>query len=89
MSKTRKIEVFSAGCTLCDQAEKTVRDINCPSCDVTVLNMNDPATMARAKQLGVRSVPAVAINGKLASCCQGRGIDEKVLQEAGLGKPLS
>ena len=27
----------------------------------------------RAKRLGIRSVPAVAINGKLADCCAGRG----------------
>ena len=89
MSNTRKIEVFSAGCPLCNEAEKTVRDLACPSCDVTVLNMNEPETMERAKQLGVQSVPAVAIDGKLAGCCTGKGIDEKVLQDAGLGKPLS
>ena len=89
MSKTRKIEVFSAGCPLCSEAEKTVKDLACPSCDVTVLNMKEPASMERAKQLGVHSVPAVAVDGKLACCCTGRGIDEKVLQDAGLGKPLS
>jgi len=89
MSTTRKIEVFSAGCPLCDKAEKTVRDIACSSCDVTVLNMNEPETMERAKQLGVQSVPAVAIDGKLAVCCGRKGIDEKALQDAGLGKPFS
>ena len=89
MSKTRKIEVFSAGCPLCSEAEKIVKDLACPSCDVTVLNMKEPASMERAKQLGVHSVPAVAIDGKLAGCCAGRGIDEKILQDAGLGKPFS
>ena len=89
MSGTRKIEVFSAGCPLCDEAEKTVRDLACPSCDVTVLNMNEPETMERAKQLGIQSVPAVAIEGKLVGCCDRRGIDEKALQDVGLGKPLS
>ena len=89
MSGTRKIEVFSAGCPLCDEAEKTVRNLACPSCDVTVLNMNEPETMERAKQLGVQSVPAVAVDGKLAGCCAGRGINAEALQDAGLGKPLS
>ena len=89
MSKTRKIEVFSAGCPLCSEAEKTVRELACPSCDVTVLNMQEPTSLERAKELGVHSVPAVAIDGKLAGCCTGRGIDEKALQDAGLGKPLS
>ncbi len=89
MSNTRKIEFFSAGCPLCSEAEKTVRELACPSCDVTVLNMQDPESLKRAKKLGVHSVPAVAIDGKLADCCAGRGIDQKILQDAGLGKPLS
>ena len=88
MSNTRKIEVFSAGCPLCSEAEKTVRELACPSCDVTVLNMNEPTSLERAKELGVQSVPAVAINGKLARCCGRQGIDEEALQDAGLGKPL-
>jgi glutaredoxin len=89
MGGNKKIEIFSAGCPLCDEAEKTVRELACQSCDVTVLNMNEPAILERAKQLGVLSVPAVAIDGKLAACCNKRGIAEEVLQVAGLGKPLS
>ena len=42
----------------------------------------------RAKSLGVRSVPAVVINGQLADCCIGRGPDEATLRAAGLGQPL-
>ncbi len=88
MSKTRKIEVFSAGCPLCIEAEEKVRKLACPSCDVTVLNMQDSESLIRAKELDVQSVPAVAIDGELAGCCTGRGIDEKALQDAGLGQPL-
>ena len=89
MSRTRKIEVFSAGCPLCSEAEKTVRELACPSCDVAVLYMKEPAALERAKELGVHSVPAVAVDGKLAGCCAGRGINAEALQDAGLGKPLS
>jgi hypothetical protein len=49
--------------------------------------MSDIEVAKRAKMLGVRSVPAVAIDGKLADCCAGRGIDEQVLRAAGLGQP--
>jgi len=38
--------------------------------------------------LGIRSVPAVVIDGKLADCCAGRGVDETVLRAAGLGRAL-
>ncbi|ORJ55859.1 thioredoxin family protein [Geothermobacter hydrogeniphilus] len=89
MTNKRKIEVFSAGCPTCRQAVEQVRNLACPSCDISVLDMNDPVTTARAQSLGVRSVPAVAIDGKLAGCCAGRGLDEQVLRAAGLGRPLS
>jgi glutaredoxin 3 len=89
MKKTRKIEVFSAGCPLCSEAEAMVRKLVCPSCDVAVLNMKEPASLKRANELEVHSVPAIAIDGKLAGCCAGRGINEEALQDAGIGKPIS
>jgi hypothetical protein len=62
-----------------------VHRVACPSCDVSVLDMNDPKVASRAKSLGIRSVPAVVVNGKLADCCTGRGPDEATLRAAGLG----
>ncbi len=88
MTTKRKIEVFSAGCPACDETVTLVRSIACTSCEVTVLDMKDPAIAQRAKGLGVRSVPAVAIDGKLAGCCAGRGPDEATLRAAGLGQRL-
>ncbi|MBW1791742.1 MAG: thioredoxin family protein [Deltaproteobacteria bacterium] len=88
MMTTRKIEVFSAGCPLCEDAVKLVNSLACPSCDVTVVDMKDIQGMTRARELGVKSVPAVAINGKLADCCAGRGPDEATLRGAGLGQPI-
>lgn len=87
MAGTRKIEVFSAGCAVCNDAAAMVKRLACPNCEVAVLDMHDPAVANRAKKLGVRSVPAVVIDGKLADCCAGRGPDEKVLRDAGLGNP--
>jgi hypothetical protein len=89
MAAQRKIEVFSAGCPACDEAVALVKQAACPSCDVSVLDMHDPAVARRAKALGIRSVPAVVINGKLADCCQGRGPDEATLRAAGLGQPIT
>lgn len=84
----RKIEIFSAGCGVCQETITLVRSLACPSCDVTVLDMKDSATAKRVKQLGVKSVPAVIVDGKLASCCEGRGPDAESLKAAGLGQPL-
>ena len=42
----------------------------------------------RAKDLGIRSAPAVVIDGKLADRYTGRGVDETTLQAAGAGQSL-
>ncbi len=88
MTKSRKIEVFSAGCAVCDDLVAQVRAAACPSCDIDVLDMRDSSVASRAKSLGVASVPAVAIDGTLVDCCAGRGPDLGRLQAAGLGQPL-
>ncbi len=88
MSAKRKIEVFSAGCPVCKETIEMVNRISCPSCEVSILDMNSPEIAGRAKSLGIQSVPAVVIDGNLADCCRGRGPDEKTLRAEGLGKPL-
>ncbi len=88
MNDKRKVDVFSAGCPVCQDAVDLVQNLACPSCEVTVLDMNDPDVARRATTLGIRSLPAVVINGKLADCCAGRGVSEDVLQAQGLGQPL-
>ena len=85
----RKIEVFTAGCPACDETVTMVKKIACPSCEVSALDMNDPGVAGRAKSLGVGSVPAIVIDGKLAGCCAGAKPDEATLRAAGLGQPLS
>ena len=89
MSTKRKIEIFSAGCPVCQEAIATIKDNACASCAVSIFDMNDPAVPGRAKNLGIKSVPAVVIDGKLADYCAGRGPDIKALKAAGLGVPLS
>ena len=84
----RTVEIFSAGCAVCDELVERVRAIACPSCDVVVLDMKQQDVAERAKNLGVFSIPAVAIDGTLADCCGGRGPDEAALRAAGLGQPL-
>lgn len=88
MATKRMIEIFSAGCAVCEEMVTRVKQLACPSCEVTVLDMRQPDVARRAKSLGVRSVPAVVMNGQLADCCAGRGPDEATLRAAGLGQPL-
>jgi glutaredoxin 3 len=78
----RTIEIFSAGCAACDDTIALVRQLAAGSGTVAILDMRDPAVAARAKSLGVRSVPAVVVDGALAGCCAGRGPNEATLRAA-------
>ena len=86
MTTKRKVEVFSAGCPACVETIELVNRVACPSCEVSILDMNQPAVAQRAKELGIRSVPAVVMDDKLADYCAGRGPEEAALRAAGLGQ---
>ena len=86
MSAKRKIEIFSAGCATCREATEAIRREAGSASQIVVHDMNDIQVVRRAKELGVRSVPAVLIDGRLGPCCSGRGVDIQVLREAGLGR---
>jgi predicted DsbA family dithiol-disulfide isomerase len=54
-----------------------------------VVDLQDEQGIRRAQELGVTSVPAVAVDGKLAGCCQGRGPRKEMLVQAGLGQAIN
>jgi hypothetical protein len=82
----RRIKIFSAGCPACEESIRQIQAAVCPSCGIEVLDMGEHVVAKRALHLGVRTLPAVAIDGMLAGCCAGRGIDIATLKAAGLGK---
>ncbi len=88
MATKRTVDVFTAGCPLCEEAVDLVRRMACPSCSVIVHSMQDHEARVRAREIGVRSLPAVAVDGTLASCCTAGGVDEPGLRAAGVGRPL-
>lgn len=84
MTDKRKVEVFSAGCGLCDDAIELVQEMACASCEMTVHDMRDIDVVRRARSLGVTAVPAVVVNGRLVS----QGAQRDALSAAGVGRPL-
>jgi len=86
MMTQRKIEVFSVGCPLCLETIDLVNRLACPSCEISVLDMSEPEVADRARELGIRAVPAIVIDGELADCCRAGGPDEAALRAAGLGQ---
>ncbi|HET7117230.1 MAG TPA: thioredoxin family protein [Hanamia sp.] len=88
----RKIEVFTAGCPVCEPVVAMVKSIACSDCEVEVFNLSDKNNTAnsgdKVKTYGIKVLPAVAVNGKLLSCCQNAGVSETELRNAGIGQPL-
>ena len=69
----RRIEIFSAGCPACEETIRLVNRAACPLCEISVIDMRESAVAKRASILGIRAIPAVVIDGRLAECCVGRG----------------
>ena len=87
MSKSkRKIEIFTAGCPACEDLIAQVKGAACPSCEIDILDMRKPEVAARARREGIHAVPAVVIDGRLASCCTAQGPDLAILGQLGLGQ---
>lgn len=87
MAIKRKIEIFTAGCPLCDAAVRLVNEMACPRCGVSVLDLKEKGTMARAKAIGVVSAPTVVVDGRILDCRKRGAIDRAVLAAAGVGQP--
>lgn len=85
----RTVEIFTAGCPVCDDTVKLVNSIACPSCEVTVYDLNKGCETNvcrdKAKSYGVKRLPAVAVDGKLLECCNIAELSEEALTAAGVG----
>ena len=62
------IEIFSAGCSTCKETIDMVKRVAGSDHHVQVHDMQQGDTAARAKKIGVRSLPAVVVNSTLAGC---------------------
>ena len=86
----RKIELFTAGCTVCKPVVEMVKAMACSSCEVVIYNIAQPCDtkecLEKVKAYGIKALPAIAVNGKLLNCCQNKGISVDELKKAGIGQ---
>ena len=54
--------------------------------DVEIRDMHDPAVAVAAASYGIRRLPAVVVDGRLADCYAGRGLDEETLTQEIFGR---
>lgn len=89
-SNKRKVEVFTAGCAVCEPVVKMVQSMACSSCEVVIYNLSKPEDakehLEKIKDYGIKALPAIAVNGKLLPCCQNPGASAEELSKAGIGK---
>lgn len=87
----RTVEIFTAGCPLCDPLVKLVKETACENCDITVYDLveqcEDKICIDKVETYGVKNVPSIAVNGKLLDCCNIE-ITQADLVNAGIGQPL-
>ena len=86
----RKIELFTAGCTVCEPVVEMVKSMACSSCEVIIYNLAEPCDtkecLEKVKSYGIKALPAIAVNGKMLACCQNKGISVDELKNAGIGQ---
>ncbi|MFH6983329.1 thioredoxin family protein [Marinoscillum luteum] len=86
----RSVEVFTAGCPVCDPVVKMVKDLACEQCEITVYDLiklcDDKVCLSKLEEYGIKKVPAIAVNGSLLSCCENHGISKEELIKAGIGQ---
>lgn len=90
--KKRKVEVFTAGCPVCDPAVKMVQELACSSCDIHIHDLNKGCKTdecrIEAQRYSLKTVPAVVVDGKVAACCENNGPNKEEFKAAGVGIPL-
>lgn len=85
------VEVFTAGCPLCDETVKLVKNLACENCDVQIYDLREGCASnecrEKATRYGIHRVPAVVVDGKLAECCQNQQpVTREALVLAGIGQ---
>lgn len=84
----RQVEVFTAGCPVCEPVVAMANTLACSDCDVTVYDLHESGA-DKASAYGLNRVPAVVVDGRVAACCETGGVNRADLEEAGVGRPLS
>ncbi len=84
----RTVEIFSAGCPTCQRTIEQVREQIDPRHDIVIHDMNgDDGAADKADAFGIRTVPAIVVDGFLLACCKNKGPTLRELHAAGLARP--
>lgn len=86
----RRVEVFTAGCPVCDETVSLVKSLICPSCELQIVDLREGCATnecrEKARRYGITAVAAIAVNGVLLDCCRREPITADTLRAAGIGQ---
>lgn len=86
----KKVEVFTAGCSVCSPVVELIKTNANESCEVIIYDLieqcDSKECLLKVQEYGIKSIPAVAVDGKLLNCCKGSGISREELVSAGILK---
>jgi hypothetical protein len=89
-SEKRRVEMFTAGCSICEETVNVVKSLACPRCEVRVYDLREGCATnecrEKAARYGITAVPAIAVNGVLLDCCRQEPITAELLRAAGIGR---
>ena len=85
----RQIEIFTAGCPICEPVVALVKETACGNCKITIHNLSEQyeskICVTKMEEYGVKRLPAIAVDGKLINCCKNVEITKGDLVNAGIG----
>lgn len=85
----RQIEIFTAGCPVCEPVVQLVKATAGKDCEITLHNLLEQCEskicVSKMHEYGVNRLPAIAVNGKLLDCCKNVEITKDDLVNAGIG----
>ena len=68
---------YHAGCPVCVSAEQTLLNLLAPEVKVEIVHLGEQATrVVEAEQAGVKSVPALVVDGQVLHLNFGASIDD-------------
>lgn len=78
-----RIDVYTAGCPLCEDAVGIARTTAGDTHEVVVHDLRtDESALSRAREAGVASVPAVSVDGQVLACCRSGGVSRQEIEAA-------
>ncbi|MDQ3683114.1 MAG: thioredoxin family protein [Bacteroidota bacterium] len=89
----RRIEVFTAGCPVCNPVVDLVTSLaNEKYNEVIIYNLvkqcETTECVSKVAEYGIKRLPAIAVDGQLLSCCKNNGITKEDLINAGITEKL-